>query len=175
MKNKSTIEKYIEAAELPDFLRELADAIENGGDGEFSCAEDFVKFRVSAKNQFGKVKVRAKFKSASECGPPPELLEGVEIAPLNYGSLKKRMKSSFRMLTTMSHDGQLPPAEAMESFLTDAATMVTFEGYGDEYYGEFTEECARLKTAYDAGDMDAMKTSLVELAKQKGRCHAKYD
>lgn len=178
MSNSSKIEKYLEVDELPDFLRDLANAIENGDTGEFACAEDFKRFKLAAKNEFGKISVRAKFKSARECGPPPELLVDAETGePVKprYSHLKKRMKSSFRMITGMVHEGVIPPEEAMGSFLADSALMVTYPGYGDEYYDEYIAACDELKAAFDAKDVARLKASVVELAKQKGRCHAKYD
>lgn len=177
MGNKSKIEKYLEENEVPAFLRELADAIEHGGSEEYACTDDFKKFKIEGRNEYGKVVVRAKFKSASECGPPPELLAevGGEPSRPSYTNLKKRMKSSFRMITGMVHQNLLPPQEAMDSFLSDSALMVTFSGYGDEYYDEYTRTCDELKAAHDAEDMDGLKTAAIELAKQKGRCHAKYD
>ena len=178
MNNKSKIEKYIEENEVPAFLRELADAIEQGGNEEYACTDDFKKFKITGKNEFGKVSIRAKFKAASECGPPPELLEDIEsgepIRPI-YRNLKKRMKSSFKMITSMIHSGELPPKQAMDSFLSDSELMVSYPGYGDEYYEDYTNTCNQLKAAYEVEDFIRMQEIIVELAKQKGSCHAKYD
>lgn len=178
MNNKTKIEKYIDEDQLPSFLRELADAIEQGGNEEYACADDFKKFKVTAINEFGKVTVRAKFKAAAECGPPPELLADIESDEPSlprYKDLKKRMQSSFKLITGMIHDNTLPTPAAMKSFLTDSETMVMYPGYGDEYYAEYTSTCDELKAAFQAEDLPKMKEAVIELAKQKGRCHAKYD
>jgi len=177
MNNKSKIEKYLDENEVPAFLRELADAIEHGGSAEYACTDDFKEFKIEGKNQYGKVVVRAKFKSVSECAPPPELLAeaGGAQAQLSYAALKNRMKLSFKMITGMVHQNLFPPNSAVDAFLADSAQMVTFSGYGDEYYDEFTRTCGELKAAYEAEDMDKLKATVIELAKQKGRCHAKYD
>jgi len=178
MNNKSKIEKYLNENEVPNFLRELADAMENGGNAEYACAEDFKKFKITAKNAFGKVAIRAKFRAEGECAPSPEILEDAETGePVKpaYKTLKKRMRSSFKMITSMVHGGELPPKVAMDSFLNDSALMVTYPGYGDEYYEEYTQACEQLKAAYEDEDLPGLKEMIIELAKQKGRCHAKYD
>lgn len=92
-----------------------------------------------------------------------------------YSVLKKRMRSSFKMLLKMIHESQMPPAEVVKSFLEDSALMVTYPGYGDEFYDQYTEVCEQFRTAYEAQDMDAMHTAIDALIHEKSRCHAKYD
>jgi len=169
--------KYIEREELPAFFRELADAIESGGTDEYVCMDDIAKFKIGGKAEFGKVKLKAKFKTSDECVDETIRAEaGVDgIGKPRYADLKKRMRTSFKMLLKMIHDGQMPPAGAVESFLGDSALMVTYSGYGDEFYDRYTEVCEQFRTAYEAGDMDAMHTAIDALIHEKSRCHAKYD
>lgn len=177
MGNQSKVIQYIEAGELPAYFRALADAIETGEDGEFACASDFKKFKITGKLEFGKVRLKTKFKSEQECVGEEALGLAAEDKPTkpDYKTLKKRMRSSFKMLLKMVHDGQIPPQEAVDSFLEDSALMVTYAGYGDEYYDSYTQACDALKTAHAAGDIEKMHTAVDVLIHEKSRCHANYD
>ncbi len=61
------IDKFLQKGDLPDFFRQLADALEKGEGGELSCAEDFRKLKITAIEEYGQVSLRAKIKSPSEC------------------------------------------------------------------------------------------------------------
>lgn len=172
MGKENRIDKYIAENELPDFLRQLADALEKGGEGEFVCVEDYKKFKLSAKKEFGQISIKAKFKADKPC--EVETGTGEAVKP-KYKYLKKRMKSSFKMLIKMAHDGELPPAEAVESFMEDSRLMVTYPGYGDEYYDEYIKVCEAFHKAYKAGDVESVRQNVDRLALLKGQCHAKYD
>lgn len=175
MSNGTKIFKQIDPQNLPAVFRELADALEKGGEGEFACVDDFKKFKISGKLEFGQVVVKMKFKTEQECAAALE--EGEEPgAPgkPSYKSLKKRMKSSFRMLVKMIHDGQVPPEAAVESFLEDSELMVSYEGYGDEFYASYAQVCETFRQAYASGNVDEMHKAVDKLVHEKARCHAKY-
>lgn len=175
MGNGTKIYKQVEQKDLPAFLRELADALEHGGTDEFACVDDFKKFKVSGEAEYGQVRLKLKFKTEQECASP-FADEGEPGAPLKprYKDLKQHMKSSFRMLVKMIHDGDAPPKEAVDSFLKDSELMVSYTGYGDEFYETFTKACADFKAAYDSGDIAQMHTTIDVLVHEKGRCHAKF-
>lgn len=180
MPNGPKISRYIEPDELPAFLRELADAIENGGQGDLACIEDMAKFKIRGKAEFGQVKVKAKFKTSSECrdeaiAEEAEATGEATVPKPKYSTLKKRMRSSFKLILKMVHDGEMPNDEAVKSFIEDSALMVTYPGYGDEFYDQYTVVCDRFEKAYEAKDMDAMHAAVDELIHEKSRCHAKYD
>jgi len=175
MGNETKIDKCLDKQELIAFLRDLAEAVEHGGKDEFACVDDFRKLKLSVKNEFGRFSLKARFKSAAECSAE-ELAEGAdESGRPRYKSLKKRMRSSFRMILKLIHEGQVPPEAAMRSFLDDSALMVTYPGYGDEYYEEYTRSCEALRTAFEAGNLEAMHAAIDVIAHEKSRCHAKYD
>lgn len=178
MAQGSKISKHMEIEELPAFFRELADAIENGGEGEFACVDDMFKFKIKGNHEFGKIKIRAKFKTNMECQPPADLVaEDGTVTPAKpkYKDLKKRMRSSFNMLLKMIHDGEMPPDAAVVSFLEDSELMVSYPGYGDEFYESYTNACNDFKAAYEAKDMEKMHEAIDVLIHEKSRCHAKYD
>lgn len=174
------INKYVDQTELAGFLRELADAVENGGEGELACVNDFKKLKIAIKNEFGQINVKLKIKAADTCeeegveAPTAEAAEAGQAKP-KYKHLKKRMKSSYKMIVKMIHDGEVPPAEAVESFLADSDLMVTYPGYGDEYYDDYITVCEAFKKAYESGDLAKMDEAIGAISHEKSRCHAKYD
>ncbi|MDD3312131.1 GAK system XXXCH domain-containing protein [Pseudodesulfovibrio sp.] len=170
------LRKYVDRQGLAAFLRELADAVENGGSDELACLDGFQELKLGVKDEFGQLKVKAKIKPAGAC----EESEGEE--PLadgttrpKYKTLKKRMKTSFNVLVKTLHEGLVPPREAADAFLADAALMVTYPGYGDEYYESFSRACAAFAAACESGDVPAMHQAIDALVHEKSRCHAKYD
>ncbi|WP_419787161.1 GAK system XXXCH domain-containing protein [Pseudodesulfovibrio sp.] len=177
MGNNIKIQKYLDNKGLADFLRELADAVENGGKGELACLEGFREIKVGIKDEYGQLKLKAKIKPAGVCEEPETEAgeNGEATGKPKYKSLKKRMKTSFRVLVKMVHDGQMPPKDAVEDFLADSALMVTYPGYGDEFYQSYTDACMAFKAAYEAGDLAKMHDTVDVLVHEKSRCHAKYD
>ena len=166
--------QHADAKGVADFLRLLAENIENGGRDEFACLEDFRKIKIGIKNEFGQLSMKVRIKAAKPCEGMTEDSEAAE-GKLKYSSLKKRMKSSFRVLVNMIHEGNVPPREAVDAFLADSALMVTYPGYGDEFYDHYILVCDEFKAAYESGDMEKMNTAVDALIHEKSRCHAKYD
>ena len=174
MSNDMSISRYLDPKELAAFLRDLADAVENGGHDEFACVDDFRKIKVGVRNEYGQIHLKAKFKAARPCGPDLFDADGQPVKP-EYKELKKRMRASFRILVKMTHDGVMPPGEAVDAFLADSALMVTYPGYGDEFYESYTAVCQELKDAYESGEIERMHAAVDKLVHEKSRCHAKYN
>ena len=181
MSDDLKFEKYIDEKELAAFFRSLADALENGGKDELACVDDFKKMKLSVKNEYGQISLKAKIKTNKPCetgdGAAMETGESGDPVPAKpkYKALKKRMKGSFKMIFKMIHENQLPPKEAVDSFLEDSVLMCTYPGKGDEFYPVYLEACEAFKQAYEAQDMDALNKTVDELSFQKGHCHSKYD
>lgn len=173
MGDSSKVQRQLGRDELPAFFRELADALESGGEGELACLAEFRKLKISVREEFEQYSLKMKVKPAT-CEEPGAEPDGPDAKP-RYKTLKKRMKSSFRIIYKTIHEGQMPPEPALASFLDDSVLMVSYPGYGDEYYEDYTRAVGELKKAAEAGDMQAMLAAVDELAAQKGRCHAKYD
>lgn len=174
MGDSMKIKKSVDQNELADFLVSLADGIRNGGKDELAGIEDFGKIKIEIKNEFGQISLKAKVKPSRPTGAE----EGCETSAPGkpkYKHLKKRMKSTFKLLVKMIHDGEVPPAEAVELFLDDSKLMVSYPGYGDEYYESYTKACDAFKDAFVAGDVAKMHETIDVLVHEKSRCHAKYD
>lgn len=165
--------KYTDRTELAAFFRQLADAVEKGGSGEFECVDEFKKMKIGVKDEYGQMHLKVKIKVPETCKEPEA--GGKDSGMPKYKDLKKRMKSSFRVLVKMIHDGQVPPTEAVDAFLADSALMVGYPGYGDEYYESYTKACEAFKTAFESGDVAMMHQTVDALIHEKSRCHAKYD
>lgn len=171
------IDKFMNKEELPAFFRELADVLEKGGEGELSCAEDFRKFKIRVRDEYGQVSLRVKLKAASGCQSGMDYIDSGLPAGQGrprYSDLKKRMGNSFKVVFKMIHQGKLPPRDAVASFLADSELMVSYPGYGDPYYDIYTRACADFAEAYESGDLDRLNRTVDELVHQKGHCHAKY-
>jgi len=176
MSDENKLNKYVTEEELAAYFRALADAIEKGGKDEFACVDDFKKIKIGVKREYGQIALKAKFKSTTPYSlPEAEDCGTVMDGKPKYKTLKKRMRSSFKVLIKMIHDGTTPPPEAVEAFLADSALMVTYPGYGDEYYDHYTKACAEFREAYAARDLDRMHVAVDALVHEKSRCHAKYD
>ncbi|WP_419783198.1 GAK system XXXCH domain-containing protein [Maridesulfovibrio sp.] len=184
MAKKSKIEKYIQPGELPAFLRKMADALEGGAseeDAYLVMIEGFKKLKINIRNEFGHtaVKVTAKPMPAekeeiAEDKIESSVAEETASAKPKYKSLKKRMKASFKIIFKSVHAGTLPPAGVVEEFMTDSKLMVGFEGYGDEYYDEFTEACGQFQQACNDSDIDAAHKACDEINSITAHCHSRY-
>ena len=168
------LNKYVDRIELAAFFRRLADALENGATDELECIGEFKKIKIDVKDEFGQLSLKMKVKAADSSAPGENDGDEAACKP-KYKDLKKRMKASFKMIVKTVHEGHLPPAEAVGSFLDDSALMVTYPGYGDEYYESYTQACAEFRKAFDSGDIKALSQAVDVLVHEKSRCHAKYD
>lgn len=172
------MERYIDRADLPGFLRDLADALEGKGPDDMDCPEEFDRLKITAKERYGKMELKVKASPGDL-----ETCLGSEDTPLeaaantdkpSYKTLKKRMKNSFKIIFRMIHDDQLPPAQAVEEFMEDSKLMVTYPGYGDEYYAEYLEVCEAFAEAYRSEDMEALHKTVDMVQSLVSHCHARY-
>lgn len=173
MGNDIKVDIFLAREELPAFFRELADTLENGGGtGNFTCVDQFARLKISLRDDFGQLSLKMRTTPAEVCLPPKE---GGQSAKPKYKRLKKRMKSSFKLIFKMLHEDQAPPQAAVDSFVADSRLMCTYPGYGDEYYAEYLAATDEFEAAFAAGAVEPMRAAAVKLANLKGRCHAKYD
>lgn len=185
MAKKSKIEKYIDPGELPEFLRKMADTLEGGAsedDAYLVMIEGFKKLKINIRNEYGHtaVKVTAKpmytpFSKDAEAGsdaPSPET-QPSDDKP-KYKNLKKRIKGSFKIIFKSVHAGTIPPPEVVEEFMADSHRMVSFEGYGDEYYDEYIAACEKFQQACNNSDVQAAHKACDEINSITAHCHSRY-
>ncbi|NDV22867.1 GAK system XXXCH domain-containing protein [Desulfovibrio sp. JC022] len=184
MSKKSKIEKYIQPGELPAFLRKIADALEgeaSADDAYLVMIEGFKKLKINIRNEYGHtaVKVTAKPMSVSmtekEC-PEAEIIapEAQDSSKPKFKSLKKNMKASFKIIFKSVHAGTLPPPEVVEEFMADSKLMVSFEGYGDEYYDEYMAACYKFQQACNDSDVESAHKACDEINSITAHCHSRY-
>lgn len=93
----------------------------------------------------------------------------------SYGSLKKRMKKSFKNIMYALHENIWPSQVDIDEFLRDSADMVRYPGKGDEFYPAYTEAVGAFADAVQRKDLEAAYQAAHVLNTLKTQCHKKYD
>lgn len=163
-------ERHMPKEALPGYLRELADALQQGGGGDFQSVGEFSKLKLRVRDEFGQIRVKLKITSPGACRTGEAGARKGEGMP-KYKDLKKRMKRSFKAIRRTLDEGRAPPAGVAASFLADAELMTGYTGKGDEFYQEFRDACRELSDACASGDLARMGAAVEELRRQKRRCH----
>lgn len=96
------------------------------------------------------------------------------VAESKYRPLKKTMKKTFAALKESSANNLLPPASLVEQFMAEAKAMVSYPGFGDDYYQEFWQTCQNLHAAYNAQDGARFRELLAQVRSLKKECHARF-
>ncbi|MDO9630558.1 MAG: GAK system XXXCH domain-containing protein [Humidesulfovibrio sp.] len=159
-----------ESGGLPQFLRELAEALESGpGDGlaggvfDGLPVRDWRKLVLVAERRGAGLTLKFKAKRASEVRVPtaskagkkdtpgavsketPRDKDKVQAAREKYRQLKKTLQADFKALRAAVDEGRLPDAETLESFLSLAELM----GQGElPLSGAALTEMARSNTMF---------------------------
>lgn len=181
--SKHKSEQVLSTEQLPEFLRGLADALQNGAleiGGARVEVSALLKLGIEAKFEAGGLRVKLKARTpAPLASAPHEPLAAQSAAPRgsrreSYGRLKKRMKRDFNALRQAAQIGGLPPAPLLEAFLADCERMISYPGKGDEDYPVYAKASAALAKAAESGDLEAVRTALAALNALKHSCHAKH-
>lgn len=175
MGNESKIEKFIKPEELPDFLRKMAKAIETGESEDlpyFGVIAGYEKLKININLNPEQTTIKIKAKPAKQF----EEQENPDGLPqkIKYSNLKKRMKDTFKTIFKTIHAGTVPPKEVVSMFLEDSKLMVTYEGYGDEYYEEYIAACEEFKTAIDSNNIEEIHKTCDNLNSIKAHCHSQH-
>jgi XXXCH domain-containing protein len=179
---KRAFELVLPCAEVGDALARLTAEASQGRLtlGEHSIPfDDWSSLKISCKavGPSCLVKVRLRAAAAGDLLPAGEAVQTSSPHPGGggrYKSLKKRMKETFKILTTALTAGQRPDPAIVAAFIADSRSMTTFSGKGDEYYPAYDTEVGRLEEAAAAGDVAAMSRCAAELARMKKECHRRY-
>lgn len=161
---------HLSRSEAADLLLKLAETIEDGSD-------EVIGYGISLAEL-------TKFKLKIELGSDDTLevkftgkgvkVEGPDVRSEGYSSLKKRMQIYFKALRESAAKAELPSREIVAVFLADSEKMLTFSGFGDEFYPAYAELCARLRAACDSEDMGELATVVMALDQAKKSCHDRY-
>lgn len=201
MEREDKLKMTCSPEQLAEILRSMADAMEQGRlslenvDVEWNEVE---KIALSVRNAAGMADVKIRISSSHGAVELPEdvdedLVEDelgqdqvgelVEAQPRSkrgkprggYGSLKKRMKQSFKTIIYALHEQTWPPMAVIDEFLRDSADMVLYPGKGDEFYPAYSEAVADFAQAVQKQDLEAAFEAAHLLNTLKTRCHKKYD
>ena len=170
MSEKKRYEMSMSKDQAAHFLRSVADCIENeqtaiqGYDINLS---DFSKLKMSLKKFSDLMNIKLKIKFVS----PEDLEEDDEFEEDKYSKLKKRMEVYFVDLLKSLDEDQIPSREIVTVFLRDSEHMLSFPGYGDEFYQEYRQACQAFEQAYEQEDLSRLKDCAQLLKTLKNRCH----
>ncbi len=142
--------------DLPEDLEDAEDVADDGLDGQ--------------TRDLGQGQVR-ELSEAQPSGMPqtPDKPRG------SYGSLKKRMKKSFKNIMYALHENSWPAMIDIEDFIRDSEQMVLYPDKGDEFYPAYNEAVAAFAAAVRQQDLDAAYQAAHLLNTLKTQCHKKYD
>ena len=183
-KAKQKLKQTLTDQETVEFLRNLAQGVENGS-LEFNEARipwnEVSKIEITFKNQGNQIEVKSKLKSE----PPPDIeidlddsgpdKPGQEKKPRpSYKNLKKRMKRTFKIILVSLARDSLPTEEKMRIFVRDCRLMVGYSGYGDEYYPQFLQEVQDMEEAFNHENLHDLKQAVTRISQSMKDCHSRH-
>lgn len=163
-------------SEAADLLHKLADTLEDGSDSVESYGislAELIKFKI--KIDMGvddALEVKFTGKGLKVCGAGHACGSGVVCE--SYSRLKKRMQVYFKALRDSVAKAEMPSREIVSVFLSDSEKMISYHGYGDEFYPAYAALCARLREAVDAENLAETVAVVAELDQAKKSCHEQY-
>jgi XXXCH domain-containing protein len=163
-------------SEAADLLRRLADTLEDGSDevgGYGVSLAELIKFKIKIDlSECDFMEVKFTGKGEKVCGSEDSC--GSSGVCEKYTSLKKRMQVYFKAMRESVAAGNMPSREIVSVFLSDSEKMVSYQGFGDEFYGPYMQICQRLREAVDADDQALTAAAVSELAQARKSCHERY-
>lgn len=192
--NKKKAKHLFSREEAVEYLRRLADQLENGAiqiSNEEMEFEGLIKVKESLKSKKGKTSVKVQFKVSTEEMPPaeeegaaPEAKAdeaGPEAEPEkdqhpSYKKLKKAMGKLFKAMgEALDKDAEVSPAD-IAAFCDQAMQMTTYkdEDKGQAAYPEFEAAVQAFRAAGESGEAAAVKKAYDELEARKKACHKEF-
>ena len=176
MASKRKYNWRLSRSEAADLLHKLADTLEEGSDevgGYGISLAELIKFKIKIDlSECDSMEVKFTGKGEKVCGGEESC--GSSGTCEKYSSLKKRMQVYFKAMRESVAAGQMPSREIVSVFLSDSEKMISYQGYGDEFYPEYAEICLRLRAAVDAEDQPGAAAAVNDLARCKKSCHERY-
>ena len=184
-------ERELDAAGLPEFLRELAAGLETGAAGGLldGLAPGGLHelLLVAERRDSGLcVKLKAKGERGSRPVEAHDVKDRAKDKPQagrdKYRQLKKALGADYKALRAAAEAGRMPQAELLESFLSLAGLMAQGEqpvagaalAEMAQANTAFLDDCQALGRAFSAQDKGALASVLERLARRKSACHAQF-
>ena len=173
------IQKTLETSQIADFLRLLASEIEGSGAGglqDFGVdLHNFNKLKVDlVKREGGQLHLKLKIKDDAPLVKAKKPETEFEDISNTYRPLKKQLAKNFKAIGRTIEGKVLPPAELIETFIKEAEQVVSFTGFGDEYYDEFIKECHALNDEYLKKNIEGIKGHYSQIVSLTRECHRRY-
>jgi XXXCH domain-containing protein len=184
---KNKIEHEFSPAEAADYLRQLAQALEEGHislDQRDMLLEGEVKVSRSLKDKAGQGPVHMRLKLDFHMHPAlgrtlpvePPGQEGPiagQEAKVSFKQVKKDLSRHFKAVKKARQAGEMPPLEEVEGLAWAGRLMCGFGGKGDEFFSRFLEKLKALEEAAQAGRGPDLDRALGALGDYKRQCHSK--
>ncbi|MDP3426744.1 MAG: hypothetical protein Q8S17_05140 [Humidesulfovibrio sp.] len=196
-----TIERELapatESGGLPQFLRDLAEALDAGAAGRIPGGvfsglpvDDLRKLVLVAERRGSATTLKLKAKKSGEVRVPtiakpaarPVHKPVHQAAREKYRLLKKALQDDLKAMQAATGEGRLPSGETLESFLSLAGLMAQGEQpVSGPALAEmapantaFLDDCQALRRAHSARDAAALGAALERLVRRKSACHAQF-
>ena len=181
MTSKKKYKNYYTSKQLSEFFRNIAaqfdgTSIENINDQSQGFG-DFTSITLKIKRQPSGYSVKVKVKTEStdidieeKTGSHSDNQHGPG-EEASFKHLKKKMKSTFKLINKDLIAGRIPSREIVESFVTDTDTMGRFPNKCGDPYSEFKKTGDMLLDAVDRSDLDSLRESYANLKRLRNECH----
>ena len=97
-----------------------------------------------------------------------------EIADSKYRPLKKSLKKTYKSMVKQVEIGQIPARALIDEFMAQARVMVSYPGFGDSHYKDFTLACDSLYKAFNSKELAIIKQEIKKISTLKKECHHRY-
>lgn len=94
-----------------------------------------------------------------------------DIAEQKFRPLKKSLQIPYKKIKNDLEDGRLPDSTVIAEFITLSQIMISYPGFGDEYYQEYSKACLALEKACRSKDLSAAQESFSLIRQLKHDCH----
>ena len=181
MTSKKKLKNYYTSNQLAEYFRNIAAKLDGTSienlDDQMHCFDEFTSMSLKIKRRINGYSVKVKVKTESSdidndkkvglhkdnrWGPGSEV---------SFKHLKKRMKSTFKIINKDLVAGRIPSQEVVESFIVDTHDMGKFPEKCGDPFPEFKMTCARLLEAVDESDLLSLKNCYADLKRLRDECH----
>ena len=97
-----------------------------------------------------------------------------KVAELKFRPLKKNLRHSFTQLRYAVDSGKMPSKRSVNQFIDQVNLMVSYPGFGDEFYTSFKAACTELRTFHNAVDLNSFEKQLACIHSLKKQCHNRF-
>lgn len=98
----------------------------------------------------------------------------IALAEQKFRPLKKSMQKHFKHLEQALQIDQLPDRATVDAFLREAELMISYPGFGDDFYDAFLSACQRLSACYMNKDRDLFRQQLAAIKTLRTNCHERF-